>query len=151
MSDITPETPNPTDGNEEPKETDWKAEARKWEARAKDSLKEATANKSAAERLAQIEAENQTEAEKAAARAEAAEKRAAELELRSIRAEVANAKGVPGSLLSGATQEELEASADALIEFRGEQKNVPKADPSQGPSDAAAPRTPAQEFAALFN
>jgi hypothetical protein len=78
--------------------------------------------KKAADRLSEIESANKTEAEKAAARAEAAEKRAAELEAKALRAEVAAAKGVPAALLTGGTQEELEAAADALIAFRGEQK-----------------------------
>lgn len=78
--------------------------------------------KKAAEKLSQLEEANKTEAEKAAARAEAAEKRAAELEAKALRAEVAASKGVPVSLLTGSTQEELEAAADALIAFRGEQK-----------------------------
>jgi hypothetical protein len=81
--------------------------------------------KAKADKLTQIEEANKTEAEKAAARAEAAEKRAAELEVKALRAEVAAAKGVPVSLLTGSTQEELEAAADALIEFRGEQKAAP--------------------------
>lgn len=62
-----------------------------------------------------------TEAQKAQERLEAAEKRAAELELKATRAEVAAAKGVPVELLSGGTREELEAAADALIKFRGQQ------------------------------
>lgn len=37
-----------------------------------------------------------------------------------LRAEVASTKGVPASLLTGGTKEELEDSADALIQFRGE-------------------------------
>jgi len=75
-----------------------------------------------AAKLAEIESANQTEAEKVQARLDAAEKRAAELEGKALRAEVAAAKGVPSVLLTGSTQEELEASADALIAFRGEQK-----------------------------
>lgn len=104
-----------------PQETDWKAEARKWESRAKENLTAAKANEDAAKRLAEIEEAQKTDAQKAQERLDAAEKRAAELELRSIRAEVAAAKGVPANLLSGSTQADLEASADALIAFRGEQ------------------------------
>ena len=104
------------------KETDWKAEARKWESRAKENLASAKTNESAAQRLAEIEEAQKTEAQKAQERVEAAEKRAAELEQRSLRAEVAAVKGVPASLLSGSTQADLEASADALLEFRGEKK-----------------------------
>lgn len=83
--------------------------------------------KTAAERLAEIEAANKSEAEKTAERLAAAEKRAAELEVQALRAEVANEKGVPAKLLAGGTREELEAAADELIAFRGEQKPpVPK-------------------------
>jgi trimethylamine:corrinoid methyltransferase-like protein len=78
--------------------------------------------KARADKLAQIEEANKTEAEKSAARAEAAERRAAELEAKALRSDVAAAKGVPAALLTGSTQEELEAAADALLAFRGEQK-----------------------------
>jgi hypothetical protein len=78
--------------------------------------------KKAADRLAQLEEANKSEAEKTAERLAAAEKRAAELEAKALRSEVAAAKGVPSALLTGSTQEELEAAADALIAFRGEQK-----------------------------
>ena len=89
--------------------------------------------KKAADRLSEIEQANQTEAEKAQARAEAAEKRASELEAKALRAEVAAAKGVPAALLTGSTQEELEAAADALLAFKGEQK-------SAGPSSTSLSR-----------
>jgi len=78
--------------------------------------------KAKAAKLAEIEEANKTEAEKTAERLAAAERRAAELEAKALRAEVAAAKGVPAALLTGSTQEELEAAADALIAFRGEQK-----------------------------
>lgn len=106
--------------------------------------------KAKAEKLAQIEEANKTEAEKAQERLDAAEKRAGELELRATKAEVAAAKGVPAELLSGSTQDELEAAADALIAFRGEQKVSPRADHSQGPADKNGPTDPAQEFAAII-
>lgn len=120
--EITPQGAQEPEAPENTQETDWKAEARKWESRAKENLAAAKANDAAARRLAEIEEAQKTEADKAAERLAAAEKRAAELELRSIRAEVAAAKGVPANLLSGSTQEELEAAADALIAFRGEQE-----------------------------
>jgi hypothetical protein len=78
--------------------------------------------KKAADRLAQLEEANKTESQKIADKLAAAEKRASELEGKALRAEVAAAKGVPVSLLTGSTQDELEAAADALIAFRGEQK-----------------------------
>lgn len=112
----TPDTPeNPTSV-----ETDWQAEARKWEKRSKENLVAAKANEDAAKRLAAFEESQKTEAQKLQeerdqAKADLATERAARL-----RAEVAASKGIPASLLSGSTQEELEASADALIEFKGE-------------------------------
>lgn len=126
---------------EQAKEIDWKAEARKHEQRAKENLAKAKANETAAQRLAEIEAANKTEAERAAERLEAAEKRAAELELKATRAEVAAAKGIPAALLSGSTQEELEASADALIAFRGEQASTDRTTlviPAEGGSPVQA-------------
>lgn len=78
--------------------------------------------KAKAAKLAEIEEANKTEAQKLADRAEAAERRAAEYESKALRSDVAADKGVPAALLTGGTKEELEASADALIAFRGEQK-----------------------------
>lgn len=107
-------------------ETDWKAEARKWEDRAK-------ANKSAAEKLAEIEEASKTADQKAAERLALAEKRAVELEQKADRAEVAAEKGIPVGLIHGSTRAEMEAAADALIEFRGATTpGTPRPDPSQG-------------------
>lgn len=123
MADETT-TPQGEQPAEEPtteaQETDWKAEARKWEARAKENHSKAKAHEDAARRLAEIEESQKTEAQKAQERLEAAEKRAAELELKATRAEVAAETGVPVSLLTGSTREEIAASAEALIQFRGE-------------------------------
>lgn len=124
MADET--TPHGDEGTEnaperEASDIDWKAEARKWESRAKENLTAAKANESAAQRLAEFEESQKTEAQKTQERLQAAEARAAELELRSIRAEIAAEKGVPAALLTGTTKDEITASADALITFRGEQ------------------------------
>lgn len=129
----TPEAPAPAEAPAEPpaQETDWKAEARKWEARAKTNI-------TAAEKLAEIEEASKTAEQKAAERLQAAETRAAELERKADRAEVAAIKGVPLDLISGTTREEMEESADKLIAFRGENPGTPKPDPSQG-AKAALP------------
>jgi hypothetical protein len=114
-------------------ETDWKAEARKWEDRAK-------ANKSAAEKLAELEEANKTAEQKAAERLEAAERRAAELEAKAAKAEVAAAAGVPADLLEGpasSSAEDLQAYAEKLIAFKG----VP-AEPGTGPYVPAEGRRP---------
>lgn len=86
-SDDQPEEsdpPKPETGETEPPAkpaTDWKARSREWERRAK-------ANAAAAKRLEEIEAANQTEAEKLAARAEKAEKAAQKAADRAVAAEV---------------------------------------------------------------
>lgn len=61
------------------------------------------------------------------------QERAAQLEqelaaerFNALRASVAAAKGVPASALSGTTREELEASGDALLEWRADQASKAK-------------------------
>lgn len=145
----TPQGETPVEG-ELKQEIDWKAEARKWESRAKSNLAEAKANEGAAQRLAEIEEAQKTEAQKVQERLEAAEKRAAELELKAARAEVAAEKGIPANLLTGSTREELEASADALIAFKGAQEPQRLVVPNEGNSPVAT-KTTAELFADAFN
>lgn len=121
-------TPEPKPAEPAQDLTDWKAESRKWEARAKE-------NAPAAQRLAEIEESNKTEIQRANDRADAAEKVATAAVAKSLRSDVAGTKGVPEELLSGSTQEELEASADKLLAFRGEQ---PKPEPVTEPKPEKA-------------
>ncbi|MCZ4325678.1 hypothetical protein [Brachybacterium paraconglomeratum] len=92
--------------------------------------------KTKAEKLDEAEQENQTELQKAIARAEKAEQDAAAersaretAERQSLAALVAAEKGVPATHISGSTREELEQSAEQLIAWRGgnqqEQEEVP--------------------------
>lgn len=101
-------------------EKDWQAEAEKWKAFARKHEDTSKANADKAKRFDDLEEASKSELQKAADRAAAAEAKVAEIEARALRAEVAAAKGIPAALLSGTTQEELEASADALLAFRGE-------------------------------
>lgn len=110
---------------------------------------ERDAHAAAVKKLKEYEDRDKTETQKLAERAEAAEKRANELEARSVRAEVAAAKGVPANLLSGSTQAELEASADALIAFRGEKQTSGLVVPKEGKSPAKEPDSE-QEFVKSF-
>lgn len=101
------------------------------------------AEKAAAEARAQVKAfedAQKSEAEKQAERIAEIERENAELKSAKVRAEVAAAKGVPAKLLTGSTVEELEASADALIAFRGEQEPPRLVVPNIGksPSSGAA-------------
>lgn len=111
-----------TTETKEAKEVDPKAEAEKWKALARKHEATAKANADKAKRFEEFEESQKTEMQKATERAEAAERKAAEVEARANRAEVAAAKGVPADLLSGTTVEELEASADKLLEFAKSRK-----------------------------
>lgn len=101
-------------------EQDWKAEAEKWKALSRKHEDQSKANADKAKQYDEFEESQKTELQKVIDKAEAAEKRASELEQAKVRAEVAASKGIPASLLSGTTEEELTASADALLAFRGE-------------------------------
>lgn len=148
MSEVSEVPATPAAPAETPaQETDWKAEARKWEARAKENLTKVNELSPAAAKLAEIEEARKTAEQKATERLQAAESRAAELERKADRAEVAASKGVPLDLISGTSREEMEASADKLIAFRGAQPSTPKPDLSQGPQGDAPKQSTADQFA----
>ena len=109
-------------------EPDPAAEAAKWKALARKHEEQSKANADKAKRFDALEEASKSELEKAVARAEAAEKAAAEAASKVLRADVAAAKGVPAALLSGTTQDELEAAADALLAFKGVTPKAPTAD-----------------------
>lgn len=93
---------------------DWKAQARKWERLAKQNLEKA-------EKLDEIEEQSKSETQKAIERAEKAERELNDLkqdaERQGLINKVAAETGIPASLLSGETEEELTASAKAISEF----------------------------------
>lgn len=134
---IDPQTPTtapaeaPTAQDAEPKtfDADYVSKLRQEAAKYRT---EAKANADAAKRLAEIEEAQKTETQKLADRLAAAEKRAQDAELKALRSEIAQAKGVPAALLTGSTEDELNASADALIAFRGSAPKPPAAPPAEG-------------------
>ncbi|QAB17478.1 hypothetical protein Leucomu_05680 [Leucobacter muris] len=94
--------------------------SRTWEQRAKD-------NKAAADELTQLKEAQKTDEQKRQEREAERDRELAELKAEKLRAEVAEAKSdpekgihVPAKLLRGSTREELEASADELIKFKGD-------------------------------
>jgi len=117
------------------------AASRKWEDRVKEKDPWIRELKDKAKQFDDLEESQKTELQKAADRATAAEAKYAEMESRTMRAEVAAAKGIPAALLSGTTQEELEASADALLAFRGE-----KPKPDFGGGDRGGDVKPATQL-----
>lgn len=89
--------------------------------------------KAAADQLTAFEESQKTETQKQQDALSAAQARVAELESAQLRVTVADEKSdptkgiiVPAALLSGSTREELEASADALIQFKGDPAPKPR-------------------------
>jgi hypothetical protein len=95
---------------------DLKTKAAEWEKAQEASKTEAQKQ---ADALAKLQAENR------------------DLKVRSLRAEVASAKGVPVGLLTGTTREEIEVSAAAALEWRGQP--VPKGPPATGQGQGSDP------------
>ncbi len=119
-ADTTPTETATTTATAKVEDKDWQAEADKWKTFARKHEDAAKANADKAKRFDEFEESQKTEIEKLTDRAAKAEAKAAEVELRALKAEGAAEKGGPATLLSGATLEELTAAADALVAFRGE-------------------------------
>ncbi len=135
--------PNPTPA---PPETDPKTELAKaapddalgdagkkaLDAERKNAREAAKERDALAARLKEFEDRDKTESQKLADRADAAEKRATELETRALRLEVASEKGLTtaqAKRLVGVTREELEADAAELLEtFQGANVVPPRID-----------------------
>lgn len=113
---------------EKAQETNWEAEARKWKEMSRKNEARMKENAEKARLYDEAQEQGKTELQKALDKAEQAEARVKALEVQAVRAQVAAAKGVDVDLLSGSTLEELEASADRLLEWRGAQ--IPKGAPS---------------------
>ena len=129
-----------------PQETaavDWKAEAEKWKALSRQNEDRAKANADKAKRLDAIEEQSKSEMQKLLEAKEAAEKRAAAAETASLKARIAASKGVDVDLLTGTTQEEITASADRLLAWRGPTTppaSTSSADAGQRGDNVAGPR-----------
>ena len=89
-----------------------RAESAKYRTQAK-------ANAEAAKRLAEIEESTKTEAQKQAEQLDQLRQENERLQSEMLKAQVAADKGVPADLLAGSTEEELLASAERLLAFRG--------------------------------
>ena len=76
--------------------------------------------KADAAELKKIRDGEKTELQREKEAREAAEARAQKAEFSALRAEVAREKGVPAASITGTTKEELEASADELLAWRGD-------------------------------
>lgn len=118
----------------------WAAEVDKWKGFSRKNETAAKKNQSAAEKLEKLEQDKLTEIEKANARVKAAEEKAAQLELKDLRTEVAKDKELPAYMaarLQGTTREELEADAAAIAREMNLGKRTP--DLKQGKQGSKAP------------
>jgi len=91
--------------------------------------------KAKAAKFDEVEESKKSDLDKLTGKLTKAEQRAIEAEQKLLKSEVAREKGVPVALLTGSTKEELEAAADALISFRGEQTT--SEEQPAGPSSSA--------------
>lgn len=115
-------------------ETDLAAQVEKWKSLSRENEKKAKANAAAARRLEELENASKSETERLNARAEAAEKLAADSQSQALRLSVAFEKGLtPGQAkrLAGSTREELLADADEVLRDFPASKR-PSGDADQG-------------------
>ena len=113
----------------------WKQKAREQEKRAKENSK-------AAERLAEIESANQTEAEKTAARIKQLETEAESAKREALRFKVASQYGIDGEraelLLTGSDEETMTRQAQALKQESDERKKQGNRVPNEGTNPPAS-------------
>lgn len=115
---------------EKAQETDWEAEARKWKELSRKNESRMKENAEKARLYDEAQEQGKSELQKAQEAAAKAEARAAAMEAEMMRAKVAASTGVDADLLSGSSEEELRASAERLIAWRGAQvsKGAPSSD-----------------------
>lgn len=115
--------------------TDLATEVEKWKALSRKNEDRAKANAEKARLYDEAQEKSKTELQKALDAQATAEKRAAELETQALRFKIGATKNVDPELLVGTTQEEIEASADRLLAWKGPE---PKTPASTSSSDAGA-------------
>lgn len=121
------ETPAAT-AEDTAQQVDWEAEARKWKELSRKNESRMKENAEKARLYDEAQEQGKSELQKAQEAAAKAEARAAAMEAEAMRAKVAAATGVDADLLSGSSEDELRASAERLLAWRGAQ--VPKGAPA---------------------
>ena len=109
-------------------QVDWEAEARKWKELSRKNESRMKENAEKARLYDEAQEQGKSELQKAQEAAAKAEARAAAMEAEAMRARVAAATGVDADLLYGSSEDELRASAERLLAWRGAQ--VPKGAPA---------------------
>lgn len=92
-----------------------------------------------AARLDEIEREQMSEADRLRSELEQEREARVKVEREALVHRIASEKGVPAHLLTGDTEEALTASADALLEFRGQQQGEQTRRGAQVPGEGRQP------------
>lgn len=150
--EVDPVTPEPTATDPQPpaetveslmeKLAAASAEAEKWKGFSRTNEDRAKANAEAARKLKEIEDRELPELERYKRSVQELTQRAEQAERTALRAQVASDKGIPANLvaqLTGGTLDELNAAADALLAWRGQQAPAPVPQPRPDPSQGAQP------------
>lgn len=120
-------------------DTDRKAEADKWKQLARKHEDQAKANHAELQRLQQASDSSKSDMDKLRDEVAKLTKQAEESELKALKAEVAQEKGLTAKQarrLSGTTRAELEADADELIETFGVKRQTSDTDDGDGDQKA---------------
>jgi hypothetical protein len=123
----------------EPTEPDPVAELEKWKALARQNEARAKTNAEKAKQFDALEEANKTELQKAQEAAATAAAEATQARLDALRARTAATHGVPERLLVGSNEEELTASVQELLAFKGTEPVAPRSSGSTPPAGAAKP------------
>lgn len=159
MSNITPETPDPAEGEQQPQEGEPKtfdeAYVKKLRDEAAKHRTEAKANAVAAKRLAEIEEAQKTESQKQAEALAAAQRDAETARAEALRFRIASKFQVSDEdadlFLTGTDEETLTKQAERLTERAEERKKNGNQVPREG-TNPTQPTDDVREFArALFN
>lgn len=128
-------------------EVDWKAKAREWERRAKE-------NKAAAEKLAEIEQANKSEAEKSADRMRQLETDAATARSEALRLRIATKHGISDEdadlLLTGVDEDTLTRQAKRLVQRESDRKKQGNVAPREGANPTAKSSDEREMVRSLF-
>lgn len=100
-------------------DVNWEEEAKKWRRLSRQNEQKAKSNAKKAKAYDELQEAQMSELEKVSARLEEMAKENSKLRRNAALNDVAARYMVPAHLLTGSTKEELEQSAQALLEFKG--------------------------------
>jgi hypothetical protein len=133
----TPETGATTTDGQQSQDVDWQAEAVKWKALSRQNEAQAKANADKAKQFDAFQESQKSELEKAQDEASKWKTQYEQAKTHALRAETAAKNNIPVTLLTGNTEEELDAQVKALLAFK-----TPTPPASSGIDTGASARQP---------